>query len=528
MSALTADPATLADSYDVVIVGSGYGGAITAARLGVANQAAGGRLRIAVLERGEEHPVGSGPDRQPEVLKQLRGPTNPLGFWEILPGDAIDVVQGCGLGGTSLNNMNASVVPDREVFLAAWPAPFHAEVDSATEGVGGLGEYFDRARRMLGAYPYRTGRGFAKAAVFDEIARLAGATTEPVHVNVNAENRVTRYGVKRSACTNCGDCCMVCNVGAKNTLAANYLPMAKHFGAALFTRVEVSYLEHDGDGPGYRISCVRRSGPDGLKTSAHVITAQRVVLSAGALGSTAILLRSRDRGMVFSDQLGEHFSGNGDSFATAHNTDRVTDAQGFGTDTGPRASIKVGPSITSMMRFGADQPELRKRFTVQDLTPPRALVDEFRLGFGISSTATYPVVAAAAAARRARDPLGWNTDGAMNHTVSLLIMAHDTSDGRIVLDEHGAPQIDWPSAPSDHIYKEIEDILTVAVRKLGGRYLHNPRWGSPFLGNNLMTAHPLGGCATADDPENGSWTMRAASSTATAMSTTACTSAMAR
>lgn len=156
-----------------------------------------------------------------------------------------------------------------------------------------------------------------------------------------------------------------------------------------------------------------------------------------------------------------------------------------------------------MMRFGADQPDLRKRFTVQDLTPPRALVDAFRLGFGISSTTAYPVVPAAAKARRAKDLLGWNTDGAMNHTVSLLIMAHDTSDGRIVLDKHEAPQIDWPSAPSDHIYKEIEDVLAVAVSRLGGRYLHNPRWGSPFLGNNLMTAHPLGGCTTADDPDNG-------------------------
>jgi cholesterol oxidase len=207
--------------------------------------------------------------------------------------------------------------------------------------------------------------------------------------------------------------------------------------------------------------------------------------------------------MEFSPQLGEHFSGNGDSFAAAHNTDRVTNAQGFGTDKGPRASINVGPQITSMMRFGADQPDLRKRFTVQDLTMPRAVVDTIRMGLGMCSTATYPKVSAPAAARRARDLLGWNTDGAMNHTVGMLIMAHDTSDGRIVLNEHEAPQIDWPSAPADHIYKEIEDVLAAAVKKLGGGYLHNPRWGSPYLGNNLVTAHPLGGCTTADDPDGG-------------------------
>jgi cholesterol oxidase len=502
MAGLATDPALLGDAYDIVIVGSGYGGAITAARLGFANQAARAGLRIAVLERGVEHPVGSGPEDEHALLSALRTKANPLGFFELLPGDSIDVIQGCGLGGTSLNNMNAAVVPDREVFLDYWPQAFRAEVLGSTDGVGGLDEYYGRARRMLGANPYRTGQGLAKASVFDAIAERAGTHGEPVWLVVNPTRRTTRFDVARDACTNCGDCCMVCNVGAKNTLASNYLPMAKRFGVGLFTRVEVDSVQHAGAEDSYRLHCLRRTGVSGCKTARHVITARHVVLAAGSLGSTAILLRSRRDGLELSDRLGEGFSGNGDAFGVAYNTDRVTNAQGFGSGGGERAQLKAGPSITSMMRFGADQPDLSKRFTVQDLTPPRALVDVLRRGFIALAETTEPDLHPDSVARVLED-VRWNTTGAMNHTLGFLIMAHDSSDGRIVLDGDGHPQIDWPGAPDEPIYQHANEVLRHAVEAIGGRYLANPRWSSWVLGNNLVTAHPLGGCATADDAGGG-------------------------
>ena len=502
MTELATDPALLSDDYDVLIVGSGYGGAITAARLGFANHQAGGKLRIAVLERGIEHPVGSGPEDEAALIMQLRTKVNPLGFYDLLAGDTIDVIQGCGLGGTSLNNMNAAVVPDREVFLHSWPQAFRDEVLRSPQGVGGLEEHYGRARRMLGTNPYRSGQGLAKASVFDVIAERAGMQGEPVAINVNRSERVTRYGTHRAGCTNCGDCCMLCNVGAKNTLASNYLPMARQFGAQLFTRVEVDRVQVAHDAGGYQVHCLRRTGASGRRTVQHVINARRVVLAAGSLGSTAILLRSRAAGLVLSERLGEGFSGNGDSFGVAYNTDRVTNAQGFGTASGKRAEIKAGPSITSMMRFGADQPDLYKRFTVQDLTPPRALVDVFRLGYAAIAGTTQLDLRPDSLVRVLEDTQ-WNTTGAMNHSLGFLIMAHDSSDGRIVLDDDGQPQIEWPRAPSEPIYEQVNEILRRAVEAIGGRYLPNPRWSSRFLGNNLVTAHPLGGCATGDDAGSG-------------------------
>jgi len=506
---LAADPARLGDAYDVVIVGSGYGGAITAARLGFANRQARRRLRIAVLERGDEHPTGTGPESEGALLHQLRSHVNPLGLYDIRRFDTVDVIMGCGLGGTSLNNMSVGLAPDREVFLEAWPEAFRREVERSPDGLGGLEEHYGRARRMLGVNPWRTEQALAKAGAFDEIASRGGMVGEPLEIAVSTEDRVTRYGVRRARCINCGDCCMVCNVGAKNTLMTNYLPMARHFGVELFTRIEVDHLTAVSLGAGtaaeaggYRLVCRRRSGPRGLETSERVVTARRVVLSAGVLGTSGILLRSREAGLALSPRLGEGFSGNGDNFAAAYNTDLVTDAQGFGTDTGPRSKIKAGPSITSVMRHGADQPDLRKRFTVQDITPPSAVVDALRLGLVGLAAKVYPDWHPDRVNRWRKD-VEWNSDGAMNHSLLFLIMAHDSSDGRIVLDDEGSVRVEWPGAPSERIYTEVDAVLKNAVEQIDGTYISNPRWSSRFLGNNLITAHPLGGCATADSVDYG-------------------------
>jgi cholesterol oxidase len=374
------------------------------------------------------------------------------------------------------------------------------EVERSGAGAGALEEYYARARRMLDPVPWRDGQGLKKSAVFDEIAGQARSRGSTLEIAVSAEDRITRYGVQRHRCVNCGDCCMGCNYGAKNSLPANYLPMARHFGVDLITRVEVERVEaRDG---GYRLVCVVRSGLRGLTERRSTITARRVVVAAGSLGSTGILLRSRDAGLALSERLGMHFSGNGDHFSFAYNTDRVTDAQGFGTSTGERAEVLAGPSITSAMRFGAGRADLRRRFMVQDLTAPRSLVDVFRLGLIGLAAAQHENVSLGKIDRWLRD-VEFNTSGALNHSLGFLIMGHDDSDGRIVLDGDANTRIEWPGAPDETIYKAIDDMLEPAVEAIGGTYLRNPLWTSRVLGHNLITAHPLGGCATADSTDSG-------------------------
>src|SRR5687767_2257353 len=117
---LATDPSQLQNEYDVVIVGSGYGGAVTAARLGYANRNAGKKLRIAILERGVEHATGSFPVTAPAFARKLKTSLTPLGLFEFVISQDFAVVQGSGLGGTSLVNGCVCIIPNPAVFQS-WP-----------------------------------------------------------------------------------------------------------------------------------------------------------------------------------------------------------------------------------------------------------------------------------------------------------------------------------------------------------------------------------------------------------------------
>src|SRR5687767_8998150 len=134
------------DGYDVVIVGSGYGGAVTAARLATANWN-GEPPSVCMLERGKEWLPGQFPDNLLAGAHALRSPTNPLGLHDIRFGLDIAVWQASGLGGTSLINANVAIEPDPEVFDAGqWP-----EAIRHIRNSGELHTRFDRVRATLSA-----------------------------------------------------------------------------------------------------------------------------------------------------------------------------------------------------------------------------------------------------------------------------------------------------------------------------------------------------------------------------------------
>src|SRR3970040_2636355 len=99
-----------AEEYDVVIIGWGYGGAITAARLATANITP--KRRICILERGMEWIPGTFPDEPLDVLQHFLSPLNPLGLYEFARYNEISVIKGSGLGGTSLVNANVAIIPE--------------------------------------------------------------------------------------------------------------------------------------------------------------------------------------------------------------------------------------------------------------------------------------------------------------------------------------------------------------------------------------------------------------------------------
>src|SRR5437763_1357608 len=161
--------------YDVVVIGSGYGGAITAARLAAAN--VNHKPSVCILERGKEWQAGDFPETLNGVIGAARSDVNPLGLYELLTHPDISVIKGSGLGGTSLINANVAIVPDREVFEEFnWPAAITYDE---------LQPFYDRARGVLAARQHPRALELAKVKALDRRAHELGAAAEALSINVN-------------------------------------------------------------------------------------------------------------------------------------------------------------------------------------------------------------------------------------------------------------------------------------------------------------------------------------------------------
>ncbi|MGH9359671.1 MAG: GMC family oxidoreductase N-terminal domain-containing protein, partial [Terriglobia bacterium] len=270
--------------YDVVVVGSGYGGAITAARISGAPL----KKSVCMLERGREWPVGEFPDSIVKATEEFRNAvTNPTGLYELPIFKDIAVLKGCGLGGTSLLNAAVAIVPDDDVFhQSEWPRTIRRSV---------LDPYYDKARKMLASKPHPRAAQLLKVQALERRAKEIGLTAFGLDINVNFDiDGLNPYGVPQKPCIDCGDCFTGCNVGAKNTVYMNYLPVARANGTDMFTHTQVDWLERLPDG-GWRIHGRRH---ERLFPESFALEAGWVVLSAGALGSPEILLRSQVHGLA--------------------------------------------------------------------------------------------------------------------------------------------------------------------------------------------------------------------------------------
>lgn len=504
--------AEMRPQYDAVVVGSGYGGGVAAARLARAGRS------VCVLERGREMLPGEYPSSLSELSTQVHVDSelqtygDPAALFDIHMNRDVTAVVGCGLGGTSLINANVSIEPDHELFrLDDWPAVLKEPAV--------LAPYYARARVVLEPNSYPTSRPTPnKLQALQTAAERMGAPFERAEINVNFVDKVNRFGVYQPACNDCGNCVSGCNFGAKNTTLMNYLPDAHAHGAAFFTLASVQTVERDGDG--WVVNLVTN---DEQRTP-HQVRAAIVVLAAGSLGSTEILLRSRDRGLALSPQLGRRFSANGDVLAFGYDnrwkqtTDpegntQIAPVYGIGAPDVPRGPAeRPGPCITGILhRPATGNP--RDGLIVEEGVIPGALAPLVAPAFFFGAATTdnplqygpkdaqvrlqdTQTVAAAIQA----NPTGVAAqayEGPASRSQTYLVMSHDDADGTLALRDDRL-RIEWAGAGKERAFDLAAQTLAQVNGAIRGEFLPNPMNGEP-MGSQVVTVHPVGGCRMGDD-----------------------------
>jgi cholesterol oxidase len=311
--------------YDVVVIGSGYGASVAASRLSRAGKT------VCVLELGKERVPGEYPHSPEQVWPEVKltlpdgsvwPQNNVTGFYDFTISQNVLVWKGCGLGGGSLVNSSVAIRPDYRIFLS-WPAEFSQDATL-------LEQAFALALQVLSPaqYPDQATKPLPQSTLLVKAAGEQPSSVSLVNSNTTFRDRVNAQGVPQSACTLCGDCNTGCNYTSKNTLLMNYLPDAHQHGAEMFVTMRVLYLEKTSDDQ-WTVHA-EYLGDESKAPVPMKISCGLVVLGAGSLGSTEILLRSKQQGLAVSNYVGQRFGADGDFFAVSYNGPDNANGVGIG------------------------------------------------------------------------------------------------------------------------------------------------------------------------------------------------------
>jgi cholesterol oxidase len=507
------------EHFHVAVVGSGFGGSVTACRLAEAG------LDVVVLERGQPYPPGSFPRTPREVRSAFWDPAAGLcGLYEFWDFGGLKTVCSSGLGGGSLIYANVMIPKDEHTFAKEdldrsgrehWPIG-HAD----------LAEHYDRVEDMQQPRRYPDTEPYAstpKTLAIREAAAAVGAPFErpklairfsasddvPAVPGAPIEDGRNLHHAQRFTCRLCGECCTGCNFGAKNTLDYTYLSAAPPERTPIRTCCEVSTIEPlDGNGfrVGYRQHLDAKEGhlPHLLDESGEerrTVHADRVIIAAGALGSTRLLLSNRASLPGLSPALGTRVSANGDALAWAIHA-RTTGPDGKRE---PRyLEPSRGPVITESIYVDEGASASGRGYRIQDAGAP-VLGDWAWQGADVPRNLWG---LRRLAARRALDALLHKRDTNASEFASdlfavtdsaallpLLAMGRDVPGGRFTMIDDRL-ELDWEVKPSKEYYKGLNEGFEAVARALGGKLRR-----VPF--NPRMAAHPLGGCPMGDNERHG-------------------------
>lgn len=489
------------DEVDYLVIGSGFGGSVAAATLA---ENVGETHTVCLLERGKAYPPGSFPRSwdglQANFWMPHRGRHGMFQRWNFT---GIEAITASGLGGGSLIYANVMLQKPADWFTQPVPCGdgktetwsfrhadllCHYEAVSDFLRVGPMPEQFadkesPKTRRFLDELP---GTELAPLAVrFRASETSAPEVGKPLldepYPNIHGE-------VERTTCKMVGECDVGCNAGAKSSMDHTYLSMAAHHFAKICIRTEVREIALCTDDPhflfkvGYVVHPEGNPGrPPSEVPKLRWIKAKRVVLAAGTLNSTQLMLRNaKNLGIAKTNLIGSRFCGNGDLLGFA-----------LPQPHGPGLIPSGGPVITTYSRFD----DAQGRMLLQDGGVPDlrswknlSLTEAFRVGRNLlrewRDTMTPPRGLVPTARERFRFfRVHW--------PLPLLAMGTDTPDGCLTWNETTETlECDWTIDTSQPHFDEARRKMASLSAQLGSYPLPDPQWNV----NSIITVHPLGGC----------------------------------
>lgn len=475
------------ENVDVLIIGSGFGGSVMACRLAQKGS------QVVVLERGRRWDANTYPSvSQENWLWDEKEPEKQNGWLDFRYFGDMSIAAGAGVGGGSLIYANVSIEAKPEAFAEGWPEAITYDV---------LQPHYAVTGDMLNVQTLPDNQWTPRTHLMKEGADAVGASERfkivPQAITFNeqwhsdlpdaydyshSKRWVNAQGKEQGTCVHCGNCDIGCPVNAKNTLDLNYLAAAEQAGAEIRPLHHVRTIRALSDG---RYEVVAR---DLDAQCWRRFRANKVVVSAGSVGSTELLLRCRDQYKSLpklSRTLGNRWSCNGDFMTIARYDDRTI-------------SPTRGPTITSAIDY-LDGSDGGARYFVEDGGIPDLLGNWLeKLGEDKRFSATR-LGAALRQAGEDSDPF--------SAMMPWFGQAMDDPGGRFSLGRRWyAPwkkdklKLKWDYRKAEKAVQGLVDRHLALTDATGGDPMVPPTW-SWF--KNLVTPHPLGGCNMADTIDQG-------------------------
>lgn len=500
--------------FDYIVIGSGFGGSVMTCRLVEKG------YKVCLLERGQQWKMHEFPRRPDEIHDRLfwDPEDKKFGLMEILDTPESDVMSltASGLGGGSLIYANVLLKMPPE-FFQGWPRSINREK---------LNPYYDQVLHMMEAKPYpfdtdeyyhqtpKTAglkRAASEIAITGDALRPSQFQLPPLAIRFEGQfpgqQSKNIHGAIQSKCNKCGECDLGCNIHAKNSLDHNYLHRAASLSQGLNkveirTQAEVIRITQVKDY--YQVTYVT----PGLQDKEFTLTTRNVILSAGSVGSSSLLLKMKKQGHLpkLNNWLGKKWCGNGDLL-------------GMVLDTRTSHDPSKGPVITGAIEYSYQN--------YSDGFPHGLYIEDagFPIGLAWYLSGKVPQFKGIKGSIK----LIWrniknfvckflgikNKSGEINigddfaealdkaeflqKSFMLLGMGRDRSDGEVSLRDDNATLIQWKIKNSELHFERVRTEMKKIAENLGGRFVDDPL---TYL-NKVIAVHPLGGCPMGDTPETG-------------------------